>query len=349
MLIVLVQAQVHTLDSSVTPGTYLTFTVPFTGTYTIECWGAQGGDTQVAGGVGGKGGYTKGDIILNGSDVLYIYVGNKPSSSNAYSTSAYYYSTSSSNPPTLIYTGVVLFNGGGAATYRNIETACGGGSTDIRIIKHTANDGWSGSESLNSRIMVAGAGGGAQGYNYGGSSATAGGAGGGLNGYQGTAGKTLNGGGTYPTGGTQISGGIRDKSNTWPGHDGGFGYGGQGEQSYYGGGGGSGYWGGGGGGSASHVSAGGGGSSYISGHPGCVAIISASSTAASTAGTDNSVERSKHYSGIYFVNTLIIDGAGYKWTTAKGSAEAMPTPPGGSVSAGNIGNGFCRIVGTSSL
>ena len=91
-----------------------------------------------------------------------------------------------------------------------------------------------------------------------------------------------------------------------------------------------------------------GGTCYISGHPGCIAIASAAGTSASTAGSDNSVERATHYSGLKFTNTIMIDGAGYPWTTSKGaSTTTMPTPPGGTISAGNVGNGYCRITGTA--
>ena len=293
-------------------GKYQQFSVPLAGTYSLECWGAQGGDSRESAlgniGEGGKGGYVKGSISLGSSDVLYVYVGNKPAVNTTYDTSAKWTNGGTTD------TGVFLFNGGGEASSRNnIDTSCGGGASDVRTVKHTGSDGWSGAGSLNSRIIVAGAGGGGQGYqgttrpdNH----PTAGGAGGGLIGYDGSESDTPDNGGTIPTGGTQTSGGIRDKATTWTGHDGGFGYGGNGEHTYFGGGGGSGWYGGGGGGSAYHVSAGGGGSSFISGHPGCTTIT-----------------------GYVFISgtTQMIDGHGKEWTradqTTGGNTVGIPSKP----------------------
>ena len=144
--------------------------------------------------------------------------------------------------------------------------------------------------------------------------------------------------GGYNYGATQTSYGYASRYNAY----GGFG---RGNSSYVQqcAGGGSGYWGGG----ASDL-VGMGGTCFISGHPGCIAIASAAGTSASTAGSDNSVERATHYSGLKFTNTIMIDGAGYPWTTSKGaSTTTMPTPPGGTISAGNVGNGYCRITGTA--
>ena len=55
--------------------TQQTFTVPATGEYKIELWGAQGG--TVSSYVGGLGSYTKGIISLDKGDLLYIFVGQK--------------------------------------------------------------------------------------------------------------------------------------------------------------------------------------------------------------------------------------------------------------------------------
>jgi len=87
------------------------------GTYRLEVWGAQGGYT------GGKGGYSVGDIVLSGNEVMYFYVGGVGS----------------------MYLGG--FNGGGLSTLR---AGGGGGATDIRI----------GTDSLYARVIVAGGGGG---------------------------------------------------------------------------------------------------------------------------------------------------------------------------------------------
>ncbi len=90
------------LDYSYT-GNVQTFTAPANGTYTLEVWGAQGGN-----GSGGEGGYSKGDITLSKGEVLYLYVGG----SNGW-------------------------NGGGTSGYAE---SVGGGGTDIRRGGQTLND-----------------------------------------------------------------------------------------------------------------------------------------------------------------------------------------------------------------
>ena len=94
------------------------------GTYTIECWGGQGG--TCSGYIGGYGGYSKGTITLTKTTTVYISVGGAGSSS---STAA-------------------GFNGGGTGIFSGRG---GGGATDVRI----------GQNSLYSRVIVAGGGGGA--------------------------------------------------------------------------------------------------------------------------------------------------------------------------------------------
>lgn len=94
------------------------------GTYTIECWGSQGG--TYSGYIGGYGGYSKGTITLTEATTVYISVGGAGSSS---STTA-------------------GFNGGGTGISSGRG---GGGATDVRI----------GQNSLYSRVIVAGGGGGA--------------------------------------------------------------------------------------------------------------------------------------------------------------------------------------------
>lgn len=94
------------------------------GTYTIECWGGQGG--TYSGCIGGYGGYSKGTITLTKTTTVYISVGGAGSSS---STAA-------------------GFNGGGTGISSGRG---GGGATDVRI----------GQNSLYSRVIVAGGGGGA--------------------------------------------------------------------------------------------------------------------------------------------------------------------------------------------
>ena len=94
------------------------------GTYTLECWGGQGG--TYSGYIGGYGGYSKGTITLTKTTTVYVSVGGAGSSS---STAA-------------------GFNGGGTGISFGRG---GGGATDVRI----------GQNSLYSRVIVAGGGGGA--------------------------------------------------------------------------------------------------------------------------------------------------------------------------------------------
>ena len=94
------------------------------GTYTLECWGGQGG--TYSGYIGGYGGYSKGTITLTKTTTVYVSVGGAGSSS---STAA-------------------GFNGGGTGISSGRG---GGGATDVRI----------GQNSLYSRVIVAGGGGGA--------------------------------------------------------------------------------------------------------------------------------------------------------------------------------------------
>lgn len=94
------------------------------GTYTIECWGGQGGTYSSY--IGGYGGYSKGTITLTKTTTVYVSVGGAGSSS---STAA-------------------GFNGGGTGISSGRG---GGGATDVRI----------GQNSLYSRVIVAGGGGGA--------------------------------------------------------------------------------------------------------------------------------------------------------------------------------------------
>ena len=108
----------------------------------------------------------------------------------------------------------------------------------------------------------------------------------------------------------------------------------------YGTGGGSGYYGGGTGGDTfCNVSSGAGGSSFISGHNGCDAIKKESTE-------DNIIHTggSIHYSGLYFTNTVMIDGNGYNWTLEKGDYLGMPSHSDNSIIKGNHGNGYVRIT-----
>ncbi len=302
-------------------GNYQIWTVPFDAIYKIELWGAQGG-----GSYGGLGGYTSGNIYLDKDDRLFVYVGGY-NDRGVFDT---------------------VFNGGGDAVaessvsgHENRYTP-GGGATDVRL----TSGPWNNFESLKSRIMVAGAGGG--GYFGGGAqSALYGAAGGGLTGYNGVISITTD---TFTltesTGGTQTAGGNGGESSYIPstsydgnGFNGGFGFGGGGQDMYKSGGG-SGYYGGGSSGvTRPRAGSGAGGSSFISGHNGCNAISDLSTI-------DNIVHtgQSIHYSNYKFTNTIMIDGVGYNWTTSKGSYIGMPTHDGKSTMEGNTGNGYAKIT-----
>ena len=217
-------------------GSEQSYTVPSTGEYKIELWGAAGGDGGNAqnmniGSHAGRGGYTSGIIHLTKSKKLYIYVGEKGK-----------YGSSSTKQ---------TFNGGGAAG--SASGGSGGGATDVRLVNGT----WSDFESLKTRIMVAGGGGGADDYGgtLGGSNDGRGGHGGGITAE-----------GAYIDGklNFEYAGGQLPQSSS-----GAFGIGGSSTKTTDTGGGGGGYY---GGGATSHNNGGaGGGSSFISGHKGCIA------------------------------------------------------------------------------
>ena len=302
-----------------------TFTAPCDGEYKIELWGAQGGGKSIY--VGGLGAYTSGEIDLEANTSLYLIVGGAGS-----------LPTNSSN-----ITGG--FNGGGGTygspagnVYYNIA-GTGGGATDVRISSSTIiydsthKTYMTNINNLYKRIMVAaGGGGGTSGDIDGWKSTGYGASAGGLIGYDGVG--TYYGDDKKTIGGSQISGGAGQIVTTR--HAGnyvhaGLGYGGaQGWAPW--GGGGAGYYGGGSGGGWS--GAGAGGSSFISGHDGCNAVNSSGSHT----GQPN------HYSGYVFTDTIMIDGAGYKWTNVKGEYTGMPTHDGKSTMTGNSGNGYAKIT-----
>ena len=215
------------------------------GEYEIECWGAEGGvDSRTPAHVTGKGGYTKGKIVLSANTMLYIYVGQKGANG-------------SGNLPSS-----PSWNGGGAgavSTSVSFTSGAGGGASDVRL----AGGKWDDVASLNSRIMVAGGGGGT-GCLSGGS--VTGGNAGGLTGFADLSGSYTTASGN---GGTQIAGGTTTISGVTLTNPGTLGKGGNGMATAYSAAGGGGGFYGGGGGQANYGS-GGGGSSYISGYMGCV-------------------------------------------------------------------------------
>ena len=221
-----------------------TFTVPATGEYFLQVWGAQGGSYDSSFVEGGKGGYSYGTITLNKDDVLYINTGGQGASG----TETDYTTVSGGGT-----------NGGGAAGYRG---GTGGGASDIRV----------NSDSLYARVIVAGGGGGA--YSYSSSYKAAGGYGGGE-----IAGDGASYSSSYSAftgkGGTQTAGGAGGTSIAdYHGNAGTFGAGGntgykRNSTSYYSNGaGGAGWYGGGAaanynGTSRTRAAGGGGGSGYV--------------------------------------------------------------------------------------
>lgn len=301
-------------------GEYQIFVVPVTGYYKIECWGAQG-CCGTSYNIYCYGGYTSGVIRLSKGTILYIYCGDGG-----------LHSTPSSR-----------WNGGGAAAILNDGNeswhfaGAGGGATDIRLVPGN----WDNSGSLKSRIMVAGAGGGGN-YEKRISPSLPSACGGGLNGYSGGSLIAYSSPLTRAQGGSQTSGGTGDDCSSVNsyvnGQQGSFGIGADASRKSGAGrgGGGAGYYGGGSGGTQeNYTGSGAGGSSFISGHEGCNAINE----------YGNHTGQPNHFSGLVFDNTLMIDGAGYKWTTQKESLMLMPMPTEGTYASGrgHVGAGYCKI------
>lgn len=211
------------------------WTVPFTGTYHIEAYGAQGGYAYLNGtgtaNNGGKGAKVVGDFQLNANDTLRILVGQK----------------GTDNP--INYRGA----GGGGGTFvvkaGTLLIAAGGGGGAGQYAITTQSDGQSGTSGMAGLVGTPGLGG--TGGNGGGAgqSYASGGCGWLSNGTN----------ASYSTGGLSFNNGGTGGSLYSDGTNGGFGGGGG---SYAGSGGGGGYSGGGGGG-WSMSGAGGGGGSYI--------------------------------------------------------------------------------------
>ena len=125
------------------------------GTYKLQCWGAQGGSNaanstySITAKAGGKGGYSEGVLTLTEEKTLYIFVGGQGSSS-----------------------GNGGWNGGGGGSGSSSYNASntngvsrmggGGGATDIALVTSTMSYSSyrtnRSSESLLSRIIVAGGG-----------------------------------------------------------------------------------------------------------------------------------------------------------------------------------------------
>ncbi|MDV3120836.1 fimbrillin family protein [Segatella copri] len=139
-------ARVYTCTQSVEE-----FTAPYTGTYKLQCWGAQGGSVQLSHETGkpfaggGKGGYSYGDANLTEGKVLYVYVGGTPAPQTKMTSDCYLEGG---------------YNGGGHAFWwqdDNINNGAGGGATHIASVTGLLSKL---SQNKNDIYMVAGAGGG---------------------------------------------------------------------------------------------------------------------------------------------------------------------------------------------
>ena len=209
-------------------GNVQSYTVPLTGTYKLEVWGAQGGASWVE--ASGYGGYSYGDIKLVQGTILYICVGGNE----------VYKSFKGAYVPHNTY------NGGG------IGDAAGGGATHISTTNRGELKNY---VSYQNEIIIVAGGGGAVEWG------TSGGGGGGENGDNGNSSGTAS---TSVNGGSQTSGGtsVAYSSNSSTLQNGSFGEGGYGYDSNidYGAGGGGGWYGGGG---TSYAGAGGGGSGHL--------------------------------------------------------------------------------------
>ena len=278
-------------------------TLPWYGSYKMECWGANGANhtRETTTHYGGISGYVAGIIAMEKNKTLYVYVGDQSG-----------------------------FNGGGmiGPSGQQVYGSNGGGGTDIRLAKHNDtqyNTIWGGVASLRSRIIVAAGGGGAN-NRWGGYGEGDGGYGGGLTGGTGQSINATNGNNFTQYGGNQDSGGqVIGHGSAYTGKDFSDHWGRFGCAAQYGvhdinddsanliqTGGGAGWYGGGG---LAH-SGGGGGSSFISGMTGCNGIDT--STGNHRGAGQPSIIDGKTYS---FDNSSAVMYAG--------NSASRPTNPGG--------------------
>ena len=171
-----------------TSGSY-TYTIPRTGLYKLETWGAQGGTVVYSSTTyrGGYGGYSTGMVSLKKGDILYLNVGGAGTGGISSSTFAGGY------------------NGGGAIASTNTTTdhyhASGGGATHIAtkggLLSTLSSD-------INSILIVSGGGGGGYRHTAGTGYSSIGGEGGGYLGTNSTLGGSN---GKQGLGGSQTEGG----------------------------------------------------------------------------------------------------------------------------------------------
>ena len=175
------------------------FDAPRTGTYKIEVWGAQGGDSVYGSNtaIGGYGAYSVGTVDLAKSDQLHIIVGGKGQSVSRTS------STVADNE-----TG---YNGGGYGSFvsDNSTHGGGGGASHVATSEGLLVDFKDNTSNL---LMVAGGGGGASTHKSYPSYSGNGGSGGGIKGVSGiTSNSTCY---NYGNGGTQTGVGLYTKCST---------------------------------------------------------------------------------------------------------------------------------------
>ena len=173
-------------------GSIQEFTATCTGTYKLEVWGAQGGNSKISNGTiyaGGSGGYSVGNIDLTKNSNLYIVVGG--AGENSYNVNATTHNGG--------------FNGGGNT--RSYACASGGGATHIATSLLSTGELKNYSDARDKILLVAGGGGGSAGDLNGGGYSI-GGAGGGLSGINATPGTGYmdNTWGSGGVGGTQTTG-----------------------------------------------------------------------------------------------------------------------------------------------
>lgn len=180
-------------------GSSQTISLP-AGSYSIACWGANGGSVAANTGTPGTGGYSGGSISLSTTTTFTVYVGGR--------------GNGGSQP-------LGGFNSGNTTTKTNTTTATGGGgASDVRVI----NDNYF------HRIIVAGGGGGQ------GTSTGTGGHGGGLTGQNGQGTTNAGVGGSQTAPGLYPPGGDAKPATFGEGGDGPAGTtGGQGGGGWYGG------------------------------------------------------------------------------------------------------------------
>jgi len=307
------------------------WTVPSTGNYKIEAYGAKGGNGSSPN--GGPGVKMQGDFALTGGQVLKILVGQVGGNGLVGGGGGASFVTDNTNSP------LIIAGGGGGAAFLNMFSV-GSSST-------TGSSGTSGMPGSNGNASVMASSGGTSGG--GGSTATTfttgqGSGGGGLTG-NGANGSPSTGGLSFTNGGT---GGAGTINGTDIAGDGGFGGGGGGDWVVNtGAGGGGGYSGGGGG---TYYGFGGGGGSYNVG-------LNQVNTSSVNAG--NGYVIFTKLSGVNIVQTSSISCYGMSTAVLTASAFGGTAPytyswsPSGSTSATlsglGIGTYTCRAVDANSV